>query len=917
MSPRTAFIGRSAELERIGALLERARRGRAGGLFVLGEAGVGKSRLAAEAQHLAAAGGMRVARAACLPLTTPLPFDPVLDLLRSLGHPVRFVVGESPREVFSSVLERLELASVPGPLLICLDDMQWSDAATLDLVHYCLARLSDLPLAWLLAGRSGRSQSHALHRLEREALLERLELRTLTRQEIRKLADATVGGPQVSDAVIDVLYERTGGNVFLCLELLSVLSSADREAQESPDRDPGSVDALVPATVRDAIAERADRLSAAARAALGWAVILPEPFTFEELERVGGLDAASSPEELADAGFLHADGDGRWSFLHSLIRDAVYGRIAEATRVRRHAVVATALAGGPPERLAPQLEHAHRWYDAATAYLRLGESALSAGQGEDARRLYERSEELAERADDDWLARQARAGRVLALVRAGAGAEARRVATSLRAELRANAAPDEQLRFLSRYATAHIVVHDAADLETAHDALAEAEPLMEHADRAVLADALATRAWVSLRLGEVGRGAADAEAAAALLHADDDPALEAQVLNTLGLAIGMARSATEGASVLIRAGELALDAGLPLEAARAYVNLSYLDDLSGDPEAGLAHIRLGLAIDGVPPSISVALHANLGSLEGQLGNFDTALAHELAALRIAERGGPLTRAIAASELARVHLWRGELAATRRILETYELAPGDLRTLNVPELWGLLLEYEGSPAQALAHFRQGTDRDDPISVSCELGVARVAVALEDLPTARAALARIDELVVRWPWSKSLLEEARGWVAYGDGQISDAIAHFHASVRGNPRVYDTVRLRLEAARLAADRDELTATIEAFERMGALHAADRARAVARSLGMRPGRRRGNAGALSAREQEVAQLVAAGQTNAEIASVLWLSPRTVERHVGNILMKLGFRSRVQIASEAAAGRLPGGSQRSVADRA
>jgi DNA-binding NarL/FixJ family response regulator len=74
-----------------------------------------------------------------------------------------------------------------------------------------------------------------------------------------------------------------------------------------------------------------------------------------------------------------------------------------------------------------------------------------------------------------------------------------------------------------------------------------------------------------------------------------------------------------------------------------------------------------------------------------------------------------------------------------------------------------------------------------------------------------------------------------------------------------------------------------------------------------MRVGRRRGVDGGLTPRQHEVAQLVAAGQTNVEIASALYLSPGTVERHVGNIVTNLGCRSRVQIASEAAASRLPG----------
>jgi DNA-binding NarL/FixJ family response regulator len=76
-----------------------------------------------------------------------------------------------------------------------------------------------------------------------------------------------------------------------------------------------------------------------------------------------------------------------------------------------------------------------------------------------------------------------------------------------------------------------------------------------------------------------------------------------------------------------------------------------------------------------------------------------------------------------------------------------------------------------------------------------------------------------------------------------------------------------------------------------------------------MRPGRRHTHAGALTGREQEIAQLVAIGHTNAEIATSLYLSPRTVERHISNILTKLGYRSRIQIATDAAAGRLAGAS--------
>lgn len=89
--------------------------------------------------------------------------------------------------------------------------------------------------------------------------------------------------------------------------------------------------------------------------------------------------------------------------------------------------------------------------------------------------------------------------------------------------------------------------------------------------------------------------------------------------------------------------------------------------------------------------------------------------------------------------------------------------------------------------------------------------------------------------------------------------------------------------------------------------MSAADRTRQLARQLNFRPGRRRQQAGVLSAREQQIALLVAAGKTNNEIGATLYLSPRTVERHIGDILTKLGYRSRVQLTAHVASGRLPG----------
>jgi DNA-binding CsgD family transcriptional regulator len=352
---------------------------------------------------------------------------------------------------------------------------------------------------------------------------------------------------------------------------------------------------------------------------------------------------------------------------------------------------------------------------------------------------------------------------------------------------------------------------------------------------------------------------------------------------------------------------------LTVEAARACSSLSFLAEHADDLANVEAYSRRGLALEGVPASLTANLRSNLGAARWLAGDLDEALAHHLAAVQDAARAGPHTRAIVASGLAYVHISRGQLVAARRLLESHQLFPGNVHDSRAAELWGLLLEAEDDPVGAQSHYRQGTELEDPVSMWCQACVVRTAVAAGDYAAARAALERLEPLVEQWPVGDWMREEARGWVAVAEDRIGDATRHFETAVAACTRAYDAIRLQVELGRLLKDRSRLEGAISEFERIGAPRAADRGRAIARGLGFRVGRRHQRNQVLSDREQEVAQLIAAGSTNREIASNLYLSPKTVERHVGNILMKLGYRSRVQIAAEAAAGRLPG-SERAVA---
>ena len=902
----SVLIGRVAELDAANAVVAEAEQGRAGGLLLRGAPGIGKTRLLREAAADAAVRGVRVARSSCLPLMTTLPFDPVLELLRSLGEPLPAAATESPHELFGMVLDRLERATVDSPLLLCLDDLQWSDAGTIDLVHYCLARLVDLPIAWLMAARPAAEVERVAHRLVRAGVLEQLELVALTLEAVRELAAALLGEDRVSDALASLLYARTGGNPFLCEELLQALEDVTDPADYSGDA-LGELDRLVPRSVTDAIEERVSRLPASAREALDWAAVLPEPFTFGELQAVAGEESASTPESLAAASFLAADGAEGWRFVHSIARDAVYQRLSERERVRRHAAVADALLDAPVERRAPQLASARRWGEAAAAYLQLASAALNRGKGMDAVELYQRSGGLARKGGDDRLGRDAQAGEVLALVRAGEMDQAARMASVVRPLLRVQGEHNECLRFLSRYAIA--LIDDARDLEQAREVLSEAEPLITRAAGQVLAEALAVRAFVRIREIDSAAALADAERAVDVAEAAGNPAVLARALNSLGIVVGVARDARRGMAILERGLAVAHSADLPALEGRARLSLSYLAGSTGDVEAWEAHSSRGLAVDGVPAQLAAMLRGNLGGARAGLGDLDGALAHSLTALREAARIGPQAEASAAIDLAYVYLLRGDLLAVRRLLGDHAAACDAVDAQSAAAIGGELLEQEGAPAQALARFREGAaNEDDSTSLWCLTGLVRSAVAAGNLTVARDALARLERIANRSLVGEWLREEAVGWVAVGENRPADAATHFRAASTLCSVAYDATRLALETARLQRDRDQVRAAIDRFERMGAARAADRARAVARSLGMRPGRRRAPAGRLTAREQEIAHMVAGGQTNAEIAATLYLSPRTVEHYVSSILAKLGYRSRVQVASEAAAGRLPRG---------
>ena len=451
--------------------------------------------------------------------------------------------------------------------------------------------------------------------------------------------------------------------------------------------------------------------------------------------------------------------------------------------------------------------------------------------------LYARARELATRGSDQRLERDAHAGLVLSLLHADDADEADREAAALRADLLLNGEPGERLAFLSRYAMGLMMVYGAFDVERARGALSEAEVILDQGDNASVIRVLAARAWLSLRSGDPPRALADAERASLLVRGGENPELEAWLLNSLGMAVGIVRSPKEGVTILQRAAERALGGGLRAEAGRAHMNACYLSELAADVTAEEHHLRLGLAIDGLPAALSSSLRQNLGFVLAVQGDLDGGLAYALAALREADRGSPYVRPRAMITLAHVQFWRGELMAVRRLLEAHQSQPSVTSDTRPNEIWGLLLEAEGSSAEALDRYQLGAELDDPTAMWCQAGAVRTAVALGEFAIARRARAEIITLARRWAAGEWMEHEATGWIAVAETRTRDAADAFRVASLRCTQAYDAVRLRLEASRLTADRNEIVAAIDACERIGASRAADRGRSIARELGMRPG--------------------------------------------------------------------------------
>ena len=939
------LVGRDELLALCEQRLSQAAAGVGQLLFVAGEAGIGKTRLLGAIARRAQASGFAVVRASAFPGDAQSFAGLLLDLasdLMAAGHPALADLGRNlssrvraisaadgdahhRRRLLVQDLADGLIRTEPGiRMMIILEDLHWADELSLDVLGHLARRLAARPVLVAGAYRSDelypRLPMRDLRaRLLAQRLAEEIRLPRLSLRQVTTMTSATLGRP-VPAQVLAAICERSDGIPLHVEEFLAAMGEDVLTLQSGA----AVQAAAVPDTLGDAVLSRAQHMTALTRDVGSAAAVIGRSFDFDLLTAIsdaGPDEVAGALRELQEAYFVLPGTDAvSFDFRHALIRDTLYANIDLPLRRRLHERVArTAMERGYRGAFISahfeQGQCAEAAYHHATAAAREAASISAHGEALD---LYRR----AVRNLPSQLAAQDRAELLAAVgdeaaatddnVAAARAYQAAHELTSAAGDVRAAAALVPRM-----VAVAHLLGEDldarTVMLQTALDSLDAVTDTDR--ERARLHSAMAAAYLVDDRLdeaithGEVGR-------AESQRIGDDEAALNATA--TLGSVLVFGGRMAEGWQLLEDVITRARDTFQEAEAARGYRMIG--SSASELTEYDRAERWL---TEGVRYAENVELWnhrhymaSHLAHVQWCTGQWDAATQTAQHALADG-RGGITTRITAQYVLGYLAMGRGDWSAADTLLRE-ALAMGErmaeLQRLS-PPLWGL----------AEAARCQG-DYDTTLTL-CERGYQASAEVMDAaslfpylLTGVRAHLARGDvDAAEAWsdqvgavltaraiPGTLPTIAHSRGIVALARGDISaaqQALASASDSWRVRRRFWEGAWAQLDLAATAAKArrhgeagsliGEVRATATTVGATTLVDAADRLTGM-----IDPRRPTDPWHPLSAREFEVAQLVAAGLTNRQIAEQLVLAPKTISAHVTHILTKLGAARRAEIAA-------------------
>jgi DNA-binding SARP family transcriptional activator len=350
------IVGRADELARLGRALDGAREDRGVVAALVGEAGVGKSRLVEEVVALAEARGLRVATGRAYELEGALPLGPWIDAipldrtLADLGGTQPRSPGADPLRLFEAVAQLLGHLAASGPLLLVLEDLQWADELSLNLLSFISRRVGGWAVMVLVTAREEEATpglARLLRGLDEQGQLT-LRLGRLSRAQTTLLVRALAGSarrPRAQARLDAQVWALSEGNPFMVVE--TVRAAAERGRTRPSERLP------LPDRIRRVVLGRLERLSEGAQRLVAAAAVIGREFEFDLLRRVAGLaerQTAEGVEELVRRGLLRASGE-LLEFTHDSIRQVAHERLLEPMRRGLHHATAEALEAAHADRL--------------------------------------------------------------------------------------------------------------------------------------------------------------------------------------------------------------------------------------------------------------------------------------------------------------------------------------------------------------------------------------------------------------------------------------------------------------------------------------------------------------------------------------------------------------------------------------
>ena len=365
--PRLA--GRERERELIRQRLDCAQEGQGGLVLIGGEAGIGKTALAEAALATAEEHGFVVLEGHCFDLAETPPYGPWIDLFAhylvdNVPVPavfaVRGTVGGVPNQLalFTQVEDFLRALSAVQPVALLLDDLHWSDPASLDLLRYLARSIASLPLLLLVTYRSDEvTRRHALAallpQLAREACAERLDLGQLDAEAISELTHDRYGLSEADeDRLTSHLLARSEGNALFVGELLRALEEAGDLRREGDSWVLGYLsEQTLPPLLRQVIESRVARFDEEGQRLLSVAAVIGQTVPLDTWAAAGVVDedtVLELAERAEEARLLEpTPSSDTLHFSHALIREVLYEGLPALRRRRLHREVAEALIMAP------------------------------------------------------------------------------------------------------------------------------------------------------------------------------------------------------------------------------------------------------------------------------------------------------------------------------------------------------------------------------------------------------------------------------------------------------------------------------------------------------------------------------------------------------------------------------------------